>query len=65
MSYSSTSVEPAGEYHGLRINHPELERATRRGIAMGWGNEAICKIVGVPPEFVDKQRQVVKALQSK
>jgi hypothetical protein len=26
------------------------------GIRLGWGNEHICKVVGVPPQFVDKIR---------
>ena len=53
---TSTSVEPVTDEQGLRMNHPDLEVYVRNGIKLGWGNEQICKVVGVPASFVDKVR---------
>lgn len=41
---------------GLRADHPRLAEYIKNGIKLGWGNEHICRVVGVPPELVSKVR---------
>lgn len=53
---NSCSVEPVENEQGLRMNHPDLTTYVQNGIKLGWGNEHICKVIGVPPSFVDKIR---------
>lgn len=51
---------------GLRVDHPDLKAYIRNGIKLGWGNERICKVIGVPPELVSKVRsQIEKEKQKK
>jgi hypothetical protein len=41
---------------GLRVDHPDIKEYIINGIKMGWGNERICKVVGVPGDIVSKVR---------
>ena len=61
---NSCSVEPVENEQGLRMNHPDLKTYVQNGIRLGWGNERICKVIGVPPIFVDKIRSKLNKKKS-
>lgn len=50
----------AARYNDVHVDTPVVIAAIRNGITMGWNNETICRVVGMPPEVVDKQRTLVK-----
>lgn len=53
-------VESPTIQDGLRIDHPDLRAYTKTAILKGWNNERVCKVIGVPQEFVDKVRHSIK-----
>jgi hypothetical protein len=59
-SYGQARVEGAKDFQGLRLDHPTLTAYVKKGIRLGWGNERLCKVVGVPPSFVDRLREHIR-----
>lgn len=41
---------------GLRVDHPRLKEYMIRGFQMGWNNERIIKITGLPQSVVSEGR---------
>lgn len=41
---------------GLRVDHPRLKEYMINGFKLGWGNEQICTITGLPPSVVSDGR---------
>ena len=50
----------AATHDGVSVDHPQVIATIRNGITMGWNNETICRVVGMPPSVVDKQRALMK-----
>lgn len=50
----------APTYDGVHVDTPVVVDAIRNGITRGWNNETICRVVGMPPAVVDKQRALMK-----
>ena len=57
--YGSTRAEPM-EFHGVRVDHPSILSSVQNGIKMGWNNERIMTVVGVPSEVVDREREKIR-----
>lgn len=51
------------EFRGVRVNHPSILSSVQNGIKMGWNNEQIMRVVGVPSEVVDRERSKLKKLK--
>jgi hypothetical protein len=60
--YGEVSVAGPPPINGVEEHQDTLRDYVRRGIKQGWGNEHICKVVGVPPEIVDKERAFLRNL---
>lgn len=58
--YGQVQVMGAQDFQGLRLDHPDLTEYVKNGIRHGWGNEHLCKVVGVPPSFVDRIREKMR-----
>ena len=53
-------VESPTNADGLRWNHPSLLKGVDTLITKGYGNEHICRIIGVPGAIVDTRRSQMK-----
>ncbi len=62
--YGQVAVSGAPAYNGLRVDHPGLLTATRNLLKKGYSNEHIIRIVGVPPEVVDRERSKLKKVHA-
>lgn len=60
--FGSARAEPM-EFRGVRVNHPSILSSVQNGIKMGWNNEQIMRVVGVPSEVVDRERSKLKKLK--
>jgi hypothetical protein len=52
-----------GTFNGVSVEDPTVVSTIRNGIKMGWNNETICRVVGMPQEVVDKQRALVRNMK--
>ena len=41
---------------GLRVDHPRLREAAFNCYKLGWGNEEVARVTGLPGSFVAKYR---------
>lgn len=55
----------AEKYNDVPVDNAMIVSSIRNGIKMGWNNETICRVVGMPQEVVDKHRALLKKEQSK
>jgi hypothetical protein len=53
----------AATFNGVSVDDPTIVATIRNGIKMGWNNETICRVVGMPQEVVDKQRALVRNMK--
>ncbi len=63
MNTGPVVVEGPHEFNGVRVDHPSIVTSIRNLIAKGYGQEQICKLIGMPGEVVDRERRKVKSLQ--
>lgn len=55
------SYQSSAQTIGLTpVDHPVLVRSIQHCIKIGWGNEQIHKVIGVPPEIIDRHRSLMK-----
>lgn len=47
---------PTIDQDGLRVDHPRLREYMKNGFKLGWGNEQICKVTGLPASVVSNAR---------
>ncbi len=41
---------------GVRVDHPVLLEYMRNGFKLGWGNEQVCRVTGLPISVVSEHR---------
>lgn len=63
MNTGNVVVEGPHEFKGVRVDHPSIINGIRNLIAKGYGQEQICKLIGMPGEVVDRERRRLKAMQ--
>ncbi len=63
MNTGPIVVEGPQEFKGVRVDHPSIVSSIRNLIAQGYGQEQICKLIGMPGEVVDRERRRLKAQQ--
>jgi hypothetical protein len=61
MNPSQTSAEPA-TFHGVSVKNETILASIRNAIKMGWGNEQICKVIGMPQEVIERERTKLKKI---
>ena len=64
-TYGSVRNEGAQEYQGMRVDHPELLRGVKNLLKLGYSNEHIVRIIGLPPSVVDRERNKWNASKGK
>jgi hypothetical protein len=61
--YLREKESSAALYNGVPVDNPLIVETIRNGIKLGWNNETICRVVGMPQEVVDKQRALVRNMK--
>lgn len=52
-------------YDGVRVDDRRIQSSIENLINQGYGNDHICKVIGMPQEVVDKVRHRLKASSKK